>query len=61
MNDTVRTVLRALDDRDAAFGWPEQAYGERTTRIHEVPHPCCDRLRADRRFGDLMRRIGLPF
>jgi hypothetical protein len=47
--------------RGAAFGWLEHAYGERTTRIQELAHPCFDRLRADPRFGDLMRRIGLPF
>jgi hypothetical protein len=48
-----------LGDHDAAFGWLEQAFQERTMRIQELPEPIFDSLRSDTRFEDLVCRIGL--
>jgi tetratricopeptide (TPR) repeat protein len=48
-----------IGDRDGAFEWLERAYRERTMRIQELPEALFDSLREDRRFGDLIRRLGL--
>ena len=53
-------VYTGLGDRNSAFLWLEKAYREHTMRIQEVPEPIFDSLRADPRFRDLMRRLGLP-
>lgn len=48
-----------LGNHDAAFGWLEKAFQERTMRIQELPEPIFDSLRPDTRFEDLTHRIGL--
>jgi tetratricopeptide (TPR) repeat protein len=53
-------VYTGLGDRNAAFLWLERAYRERVMRIQELPDATFDSLRSDPRFGDLLRRIGLP-
>jgi len=53
-------VYTGLGDRNSAFQWLEKAYQERAMRIQELPDATFDSLRPDPRFGDLMRRIGLP-
>ncbi len=53
-------VYAGLDDRDRAFEWLEKAYQTRETRIHELPSIYFDAFRGDDRYGNLMRRIGLP-
>jgi serine/threonine-protein kinase len=50
-----------LDERDEAFAWLEKAYAERSNRLAYLGmEPTWDRLRSDPRFGELLRRIGLP-
>ena len=50
-----------LDERDEAFAWLEKAYAERSNRLAYLPmEPTWDRLGSDPRFGELLRRIGLP-
>jgi hypothetical protein len=53
-------VYTGLGNRNSAFQWLERAYKERAMRIQELPDATFDRLRADPRFRDPMRRIGLP-
>ncbi len=54
-------ILHAgLGAQDATFGWLEKAYQERSPRVHELPSMYFDGLRANPRYGDLMRRVGLP-
>ena len=53
-------VFTGLSDCDSAFEWLEKAYHEHTMRILELRQPIFDSLRADPRFQDLLRRIGLP-
>jgi hypothetical protein len=46
--------------RDAAFGWLEQAYRERSGWLVFLKHdPLADALRTDARFSELLRRVGL--
>jgi hypothetical protein len=53
-------VYTGLGDRDKAFQWLETAYSQRVMRIQELNEPHFDSLRGDPRYGDLLRRIGIP-
>jgi serine/threonine-protein kinase len=55
-------VQTALGDRDAAFGSLERAYRARSEGLGVVglKGPEFEALRLDPRFGDLLRRIGVP-
>jgi len=49
-----------LGDNEQAFVWLEEAYKERSNILQFVKvHPYFDPLRADPRFADLVRRVGL--
>jgi tetratricopeptide (TPR) repeat protein len=56
----VAVVHAGLGDNDSAFQWFEQAYEERVFRIIELTLPMFDNLRSDRRWHNLVQRIGLP-
>jgi TolB-like protein/DNA-binding winged helix-turn-helix (wHTH) protein/Tfp pilus assembly protein PilF len=50
-----------LADNDQAFAWLEKAYEERYDRMVWLNvDPLLDPLRADARFSNLVRRVGLP-
>lgn len=53
-------VYAGLGDADATFDWLEKAYQSRASRVHELAAPPFDRFRADPRYPDLRRRVGLP-
>lgn len=53
-------VYVGLGDRTSAFQWLEEAYRQRVFRIVELTLPMFDSVRSDARWGDLVRRIGLP-
>lgn len=54
-------TLAQLGDRDHAFGWLQKALDARTVWIKYIKvDPRLDTLRADPRFRDLLRRVGLP-
>ena len=54
-------VYAALGDADKAFEWLEKAYRERSDWMTYIKvDPDLDSLRADPRFGDLLRRMNLP-
>jgi tetratricopeptide (TPR) repeat protein len=55
-------TLRCLyaGDRDAAMRWLERAYAEGDANVPYIGQPMFDPLRADPRFQDLVRRLGLP-
>jgi len=56
----VAMVYASLDEKDKAFAYLEQAYEERNPNLIELnTEPAFDRLRRDRRYGELVRRIGL--
>ncbi|MFZ0956329.1 MAG: winged helix-turn-helix domain-containing protein [Candidatus Sulfotelmatobacter sp.] len=49
-----------MGDSDAAFAWFEKAYAEHSNVLISLKvNPAYDRLRADPRFQELMRRVGL--
>ena len=55
------SVHALLGERDDAFEWLEKAYdGRASLLVYLGLNPDFDILRGDRRFGDLLRRIGLP-
>jgi serine/threonine protein kinase/Tfp pilus assembly protein PilF len=55
-------IYLGLDDKDQAFTWLERAYEERSTHLVWLKvDPIFDGLRADARFTDLMRRMGLAY
>ena len=50
-----------LGEPDEAFSWLERAYEDRDHRlVHLKVDPALDRLRADPRFADLLRRRLTP-
>jgi hypothetical protein len=59
--DHIARIYAGLGETDQAVAWLEKAYAERASRmIHLKVEPTFDRLRSDRRFQDLLRRMGLP-
>jgi len=53
-------IHAGLGDADSVFQWLEEAYRTRATRIHELHAPYFDSFRADPRYANLGRRVGLP-
>jgi serine/threonine-protein kinase len=58
---TRSAVYSELDDREQAFKWLEKAYAERSPAMADLKAAhVFDKIRDDRRFTELMRRVGLP-
>lgn len=58
---SIATIYAGLGDPDRAFEWLEKAYQERSAYMVRLKtDPKLDRIRADPRFRDLVRRVGLP-
>ncbi len=54
-------VYAGLGEKDQAFAWLEKAYEERDGSLPMLKvNPSLDPLRADPRFADLVRRVGVP-
>ena len=52
---------RPNSHEDQAFSWLEKAYEERFNRLAYLKvEALWDPLRSDPRFGDLLRRVGIP-
>ena len=56
----VAEVYLALGDKDESFRWLEKAYAERDGFLVGLKDAEWRPLQADPRFGDLVRRVGLP-
>lgn len=55
------TVYARLDEKDQAFRWLQKAIEEHSSpALYLRADPRLDSLRSDPRFGDLLRRAGLP-
>ena len=52
-------VYAGMGDRDMAFEWLEKAYGEHGGLVDLGVEPRWNSLRADPRFADLLKRLGL--
>jgi tetratricopeptide (TPR) repeat protein len=58
--DQIASVYLALGENDEAFRWLDRAIQEHSAPIHRISFaPEFRPLRLDRRFPDLLRRIGL--
>ena len=56
----VACAYTGLGDRDAAFAWLEKGFSERAAQMNTIKvAPVFDALRGDRRWGDLLARMGL--
>jgi len=58
----IAIIYSGLDDKDQTFAWLEEAYRERSRTLASglKVNPTWNGIRSDRRFSDLLRRIGLP-
>ena len=55
------TAYTRLGDKEQAFAWLDKAFQESYVFVLIVRvHPVYDQLRADPRFADPLRRVGLP-
>jgi tetratricopeptide (TPR) repeat protein len=53
-------IATGMGEYDQAFQWLEQSYADRAQMMSELgAEPAFDPLRADPRFADLLRRVGL--
>jgi serine/threonine-protein kinase len=53
-------IYSGLGDKERAFEWLEKGYAGRSDHLTQLKTDCMfDRLRADPRFADLIRRVGL--
>ena len=59
-NFYIASIYGFADDKDLAFAWLEKAYKVRDGLDSLGSDPMWDPLRADPRFKDLLRRVGLP-
>jgi TolB-like protein/DNA-binding winged helix-turn-helix (wHTH) protein/cytochrome c-type biogenesis protein CcmH/NrfG len=54
-------ILHAgLGNANPTFRWLEEAYQERSPRLHELTFMYFDRIRSDTRYSEFVRRVGLP-
>jgi TolB-like protein/Flp pilus assembly protein TadD len=54
-------IYAGLGDKDQAFQWLEKSYQAHEPKLTRIKvEPLLDNLHSDPRFGDLVRRIGLP-
>jgi TolB-like protein/Tfp pilus assembly protein PilF len=58
--DYFAVVYEGLGERDLALQWFEKACAERSINGWILPDPQLDQIRAEPRFKNLMRRMGLP-
>ena len=57
----IALIYIGLDEKRAAITWLETAYEQRDPLLTSIKaEPPFDSLRSDPRFGDLLRRMGLP-
>lgn len=57
----IAVIYSGLEEKDQAFAWLEKAYQERQPYLTLLKvEPVFDNLRLDRRFAELLRKVGLP-
>ena len=58
--DYVVMVYEGLGERERALQWYEKALAERSINGWMLPDPQLDQIRAEPRFKEILRRMGLP-
>ena len=57
----IAMIYVGLSDKAQAFAWLDRAYVDRSLYVTWLKYdPQMDSLRSDRRFADMMKRVGLP-
>jgi hypothetical protein len=57
----IATLYARLGEKEHALEWMEKGYQARDADMVDIaPEPTFDSLHSDRRFTDLLRRVGLP-
>jgi len=57
----IALIYTALGEKDTAFDWLKKAVDERSTfLVYSKWEPRLDPLRADPRFGQMLKKIGFP-
>jgi TolB-like protein/Flp pilus assembly protein TadD len=56
----IAEIYAALNDKEMAFSWLERGLATGAIGLFYRDEPVWDPLRTDRRFGDLLRRMGIP-
>ena len=56
----IATYFALAGDTEQTFAWLETGYEENVHTVHTIAQPTLDPYRADPRFNDLLRRIGIP-
>ena len=57
----IALIDAGLGDADRAFEWLDKAYDDRSDLlVYLKVDPRLDPIRSDRRFSDLVARVGLP-
>jgi tetratricopeptide (TPR) repeat protein len=57
----IALIYIALGEKDTAFAWLDKAVVERSTfLVYSKWEPRLDPMRSDPRFGQLLKKIGLP-
>jgi TolB-like protein/DNA-binding winged helix-turn-helix (wHTH) protein len=57
----IALIYAGLDDKDQAFAWLNKAYEQRAFQLQWINLDArWDNLRSDRRFQEMLRRLGLP-
>jgi serine/threonine-protein kinase len=57
----IATLYARLGEKEHALEWMEKGYQARDANMVDIAtEPCYDFLHSDRRFADMLRRVGLP-
>ena len=56
----IAKIYAALNDKELAISWLEHGLGAGAIGFFYKDEPVWDAVRSDPRFGDLMRRMGVP-
>jgi serine/threonine protein kinase/Flp pilus assembly protein TadD len=56
----IAEIEAALNDKEMAFSWLDRGLATGAIGVFYKDEPVWDTIRSDRRFGDLLRRIGAP-
>jgi hypothetical protein len=56
----IAQIYAALNEKEMAFSWLERGLAAEAIGVFYKDEPVWDTIRSDPRFGDLLRRMGIP-